>query len=128
MRARALRAMAAAFLFSACAAATPPSGASRDHREVLTQQQLAATNSADVYAALELLRPEWLTTRGPSSLTNATPAAPSVFMNGQLLGRVEALREMRVMDVSQVRFWPTGPAAAKFGMGHPRGVIEITRN
>jgi hypothetical protein len=51
----------------------------------------------------------------------------NVFMNGQLLGTAEYLRDVRVSDVTEVRFWPAGQAAARFGMGHPRGVIELTR-
>jgi hypothetical protein len=34
---------------------------------------------------------------------------------------------MRVIDVTEVRYWTAGQASARFGMGHPRGVIEITR-
>jgi hypothetical protein len=48
-------------------------------------------------------------------------------MNGTMLGKAEYLREMRVLDVTEVRYWEAGPASARFGMGHPRGVIEISR-
>jgi hypothetical protein len=41
-----------------------------------------------------------------------------------LLGKVEYLRQMRVLDVTEVRYWDPGQAWARFGMGHPRGVIE----
>jgi hypothetical protein len=49
-------------------------------------------------------------------------------MNGSLLGKADYLRDMRVLDVSVVRYWDAGQAATRFGMGHPRGVIEVTRN
>jgi hypothetical protein len=111
---------------AACAPARNRDGGSGD-RNNLTQAQLSATNSETVYQAVERLRPEWLTTRGPTSITNSTPTAPSVFMNGQMLGRPEFLKQLRITDVQSIRFWPAGPAAARFGMGHPRGVIEITR-
>jgi hypothetical protein len=119
------RALAFVLLVAGCASAAQQPGSSGGDRNVLTRDQLAATNSSDVYGALEKLRPEWLTSRGPTSVTNATPVIPSVFMNGQMLGKTEQLRDMRILEVSEVRFWPTGQAAAKFGMGHPRGVIEI---
>lgn len=129
MNARTLRALAAVFLLLAgCSAAANRDGAGRGDRSLLSSEQLAATNSANVYEAIEKLRPEWLTSRGPRSMTDATPAMPDVFMNGQRLGPAEYLREMRALDVSEVRYWAAGPAAARFGMGHPRGVIEITRH
>jgi hypothetical protein len=122
-----VRALTAALLVAGCSSAATRSSSGGDASR-LTQDQLAATNSGTVYDAVEKLRPEWLTSRGPTSITNPTPTVASVFMNGQLLGKIDYLREVRVIDVSEVRYWPAGPAAAKYGMGHPRGVIELTRN
>ena len=119
--------VAVTWLFLACASTTTQTGANRGTRNVLTQEQLAATNTTNLYEAIEKLRPEWLTSRGPTSVTNATPAVPSVYMNGSMLGKAESLRDMRVLDVTEVRYWEAGPASARFGMGHPRGVIELTR-
>ena len=110
-----------------CSSATTTNGPPRGDRNRLTQEQLATANSDNLYEAITKLRPEWLNTRGPTSITDATPVTPSVFMNGNLMGRVESLRDMRVLDVTEVRYWPAGQASAKFGMGHPRGVIELTR-
>ena len=114
-------------LLAACAGATRQPGALRGRGVVLTQEDLAATNSSSLYDALAKLRPEWLTSRGPTSVTDPTPAAAHVFMNGILLGDLSALRDVRVLDVSEVRYWDAGQASARFGMGHPRGVIELIR-
>jgi hypothetical protein len=48
-------------------------------------------------------------------------------MNGSMLGNADYLKELGVLDVSEVRYWDAASASARFGMGHPRGVIEITR-
>jgi hypothetical protein len=122
----ALAGIAACLVFG-CSSATTTNGAPRADRNRLTQEQLATANSDNLFEAITKLRPEWLNSRGPTSITDATPTMPSVFMNGNLLGRIDALRDMRVLDVTEVRYWPAGQAAAKFGMGHPRGVIELTR-
>ena len=106
---------------------TSPEATNREARNLLTQEQLAATNRDNLYEAIEKLRPDWLSSRGPTSVTNATPTVASVFMNGTMLGRAEYLRDMRVMDVREVRYWEPGPASARFGMGHPRGVLELSR-
>jgi hypothetical protein len=109
------------------AAGTTQAGAPAPRGSVLTQAQLSATNSETLYDAINKLHPDWLTSRGPSSVTDATPTSVDVFMNGTMLGRADYLRDMRVVDVTEVRYWNAGQAAARFGMGHPRGVIEITR-
>lgn len=117
-----------------CGGAASATGASQTQptpagqsRSVLTQAQLAATNSENLFDAIAKLHSDWLSSRGPTSVTDATPTAVSVFMNGVSLGKADALRDIRVLDVTEVRYWDAGQAAARFGMGHPRGVIEITR-
>ena len=93
----------------------------------LSKEQLASANSDNLYDAIVKLRPEWLSNRGPVSVTDPTLSAVDVYMNGSMLGKVDYLREVRLGDVTEVRYWDAGSASARFGMGHPRGVIEITR-
>jgi len=103
------------------------SGAARGANNVLTVAQLSATNAENVFEAINRLRPSWLTSRGPTSVTNTTPTEVSVFMAGTFLGHAEVLQQIRVLDVTEVKYWDAGSASARFGMGHPRGVIELTR-
>ena len=115
-----------AWLLCACAPAKTQTAAGGGGNR-LTQEQLAATNTSTLYDAISKLRPEWLSSRGPVSATDPTPTSVSVFMNGTLLGKVDVLRSMGALDVTDVRYWDAGQASARFGMGHPRGVIEVTR-
>ena len=94
---------------------------------ILSQEQLERANSDNLYDAIMKLRPEWLTSRGPTSVTDATPTAVDIYMNGSMLGKADYLRQVRLLDVTEVKYWDAGSASARFGMGHPRGVIEITR-
>lgn len=93
----------------------------------LTRTDLAAANSDNLYDAITKLRPEWLSSRGPTSVSNSTPTSVDIFMGGSLLGKADYLKQVSVLDVSEVRYWDAASASARFGMGHPRGVIEITR-
>jgi hypothetical protein len=125
-RSVAVLALGLAMTLGGCAsggAARPRSGAG----VILTREQLAGANSDNLYDAIVKLRPEWLTSRGPTSVTDATPTAVDVYMNGSMLGKADYLREVGLLDVTEVRYWDAGQASARFGMGHPRGVIEITR-
>lgn len=127
MRALTLLVVAVLTLAAACARGTSQGSSGGSRSVVLTQEELAATNSSNLYEAIQKRRPDWLTSRGPVSATDPTPAVASVFMNGTLLGKAEYLRDMAVLDVTEVRYWDAGRASARFGMGHPRGVIEIVR-
>jgi hypothetical protein len=123
--ARSLALLACCALAACASAASPRSGGAKSTR--LTQEELAATNSGNLYDAISKLRPEWLTSRGPTSATDPTPTAVHVFVNGTLLGDVDYLRQVQWTEVNGIRYWDAGQASARFGMGHPRGVIELIR-
>jgi hypothetical protein len=127
MRAPRLAAIVVVWALVGCAGASTQGRSDRTSRTVLTYEQLAGTNSENLYDAIDKLRPDWLTSRGPTSVSNPAPSVVSVYMNGTMLGKADYLREMRVLDVSEARYWDAGQASARFGMGHPRGVIELTR-
>lgn len=122
----ALLALATSCAIAGCAAATSAQGG-RAGSNQLTETELASTNSDNLYDAIAKLRPDWLTSRGPKSVTDMTLASVDVFMNGTMLGGIDYLREVRPLDVRDVRYWNAGQAATRFGMGHPRGVIELIR-
>lgn len=126
-RSLAITTILAACIMAACSSATARSRGAGGGSSVLTHEQIAKTNSDNLFDAITKLRPEWLTSRGPSSVTDMTPTAVHVYMNGTMLGDVEYLKQVRSLDVSEARYWDAGEASARFGMGHPRGVIELTR-
>lgn len=118
-------ALAAMWLVAGCAAATTTS--TRGNGTQLTQSQLAAANADNLYDAIVKLHPEWLSSRGATSVTDSSPTGVDIYMDGQLVGKADYMRDVRLLDVGSVRYWDAGQASARFGMGHPRGVIEITR-
>src|SRR3954468_16575694 len=105
-----------------CASAGSHARADGGSGNTLTSEQLTATNAEKVFDAITKLRPSWLTTRGPTSVTDATPTGVSIFMGGTFLGKADYLQQVRVADVAQAKYWEPGSASARFGMGHPRGV------
>lgn len=110
-------------LLSACsmAAQRGSSGA----RDVITADQMVASGARTAYEAVERLQPGWLTARGPQSMTNATPAVPDVYIGGNNVGDVDYLRGIDIVKLSEIRYYEAGEASARFGMGHPRGVIDV---
>ncbi len=105
------------------AGATP-----RGSMSTITHDQMVDVGASSVYDAVQKLQPSWLTSRGPTSMTDSSPSVASVFMNGNQVGDIEYLRGVRLDDVEAVRYYEPGEAGARFGMGHQRGVIEVIPN
>lgn len=107
----------------ACAASTGrSSGPSTDR---LTGPQMTAVAVTSVYEAVQKLRPEWLSSRGPRSLMDDTPTVANVAIGGQVVGDIDYLRRLSPDAVKLLRYWTVGEAGARFGMNNPRGVIEV---
>lgn len=84
------------------------------------------SGAQDVYSALQRIRPVWLSSRGPRSLTDPTPSVADVYLNGVEVGDVTYLKTVNVEDVREMRFYSAGESGARFGMNHPGGVIVVT--
>ena len=123
----ALTLVSTTWIVAGCAGATTQSRPDRGSDTQLTRTELATANASNVYDAITKLRPQWLSSRGATSVTDSSPTGVDVYMNGTFLGKADYLRDVRLQDVSVVTYWNAGQAAARFGMGHPRGVLEITR-
>lgn len=91
----------------------------------ITRAQMFEVNASTVYDAVQKLRPGWLSSRGPVSVTDSSPTVATVYMSGSEVGDIEFLRTLRPDNVEEVRYYEAGEAGARFGMGHPRGVIEV---
>lgn len=116
--------LAGALLVGACG--TPRAGGvSPGPSNTITREQMIDVGASTVYDAVQKLQPSWLTSRGPRSLTDNTPSVASVYVGGSNVGDIEYLRNLRPDAVAYVRYWDVREASARFGMGHPRGVIEV---
>jgi hypothetical protein len=125
MRLRALSLVVSlALIAAACGIGTAGTGTNTS-RNTITRQQMIDVGATTVYDAVQKIQPSWLTSRGPRSLTDDAGTVPSVFIAGNQVGDVEYLRNLRLDDVDQLRWYAPGEAGARFGMGHPRGVIEV---
>jgi hypothetical protein len=112
-------------VMAACGAGSGYTAVGGD-RNILTRAQLENVNATDLYDAVQRLRPNWLTARGPASVSDDPRGqVASVYMSGNQMGDAEVLRNIRLEDIDSLRYYDAGSAGARFGMGHPRGVIEV---
>lgn len=123
-RAAPLSAGVCLLLSTGCASEGPARPRPQDN--VVTADQIMASGATTAYEALQRLRPVWLGSRGPSSLTNPAPSVADVYINGVEVGDVSYLQNVHVEDVLRMRFYPATEAGARYGMNHPGGVIEVT--
>jgi len=121
--------LATTTLLAGCSSATSANGApgttTRSSQNQLSREDLSSANADNLYDAVAKLRPSWLSSHGVTSVTDATPTEVDVYMDGNFLGKSDYLKQVRTNDIVSVTYWDSGRASARFGMGHPRGVIEI---
>jgi hypothetical protein len=96
------------------------------NRSIITQDEIAQSNARDAYHAVQLLRPDWLRTRGSTSMRNTTPASVVVYVDGQRYGGPASLEQFRLGSFKELRYYTGSEATSRWGTGHAGGVIYLT--
>lgn len=97
----------------------------RAQPNVLTGDQLRATDATTVWDALRRLRPQWLRPRATSSLVEPLSEEPIVYVQGIRHGPLRSLQQMNIDRVRRVEFIDRRDATTRFGTGHGGGVIMV---
>lgn len=120
-----LLAMAAVLAGCASAGGSPGAGATRTRhsQNVITEEELSGVNEGDLYSAIQRLRPNFLVTRGQTSLLNEPGIV--VYMDNTRLGDLSTLRQIQVSDVKQVQYFSASEATQRYGTGTPNGAILV---
>lgn len=92
---------------------------------IITQEEIAASNAATAYDLIARLRADFLHDRGPTSLLLPNRRQPVVFLRDQLYGEIDQLRDFRSSDLAEIRFYPGPDAVTKFGTQYSGGVIQL---
>ncbi len=120
-------ALALSALLSACASAGAPGSGTVSHdRNVVTKDELVGTKATNVYDALRVIRPEFFSSRGVSSIRMATPDVLTVYMDRTQLGDLESLRNIDIALVTEVRRLTPREAAIRLGTDLPGGALLVT--
>lgn len=111
----------------ACASATssPAGGATADHAAI-TRTALAELPQLTAYEAIRRLRPAWLRYRGRSVLSSPEREGLRVYLDGAFYGDAEALSQVMVDTVQEIRFLDSRQATLRYGTGHTVGAIVIS--
>lgn len=111
---------------TACASGRSVSESRRDQR-ALTAEELQASGYQDAFSAVQALRPQWLWTRGTTSINLSESV--KVYLDGSLMGGVEQLRQIPVRSIASIRHLDPLEATNRWGLDHGLGAIMVsTRN
>ena len=96
------------------------------NRNVIAPEELTDSKARDAYHAVQLLRPEWLRSRGAVSMRDPTPTSVVVYVDGQRYGGPSTLEQFRLGSFKEMRFYTGSEATSRWGTGHAGGVIYLT--
>jgi hypothetical protein len=108
---------------SACSHAAQGGGNASSN--VISREELKASDAMTVYDAVIRLRGNFLTARGKTA-GREDWSKPAVFVDGVRYGDIETLRNIPVTTVESVRLYRAWEAQQKFGNGTMGGAIDVT--
>lgn len=119
----------------ACAAASGGTSAGpRRDRNTITTDELRTTQASTLFDVVQRLHPEWLvphtqgavgSASGRSITGSGSDTDIQVFMDTQHAGSIEILKQFTPSQASQLKFYSSSEAQARFGNGNLNGVIQI---
>ena len=108
------------------AEATAATGATtRRQGNVITAEEIASSSATNAYDAVRQLRSHWLTTRGVSGTRDAGAGGIVVYVDGARRGGLDALEQIGIEQVGEIRFLDASNATTRYGTGHTNGAIEV---
>jgi hypothetical protein len=115
-------------VLAGCGAREPGAGSSsslRENHKRITVEEVRMGPQSSAYDLVLALRPQWLRTRGPTSLGGTTESPVQVYLDGVRLGGVNVLRRISVPTVDSFQFMDPIEASSRWGFGHDNGAIMI---
>jgi hypothetical protein len=113
----------------ACATGTT-GGGSRSQSDVITFEEIQESNVNDAYELVRQYRPRWLRGRGPQSFTTdvrntTTPGYPKVKVDELPPMDLESLRDIRIVEIAEIRYINPRDATLRYGTGFSGGIIQV---
>lgn len=94
-------------------------------RDVITAEEIEASQAANAYDAIKKLRGNFLSYRGRTSLNGTSSPDPFVFVDDQAFGPIASLKTIPAIQVETIRLYRAWEAQTKFGRGLMGGAIAV---
>ena len=107
---------------------TPNNGLGFRDRNVLTLEEIQGARATGwtAWDLISQLRPEFLRSRGASSLRSIEPTTAVVYVDDIRYGELESLRTMSADQIHRVQYVNAADATTRYGTDHFGGAILIT--
>ena len=115
----------AVLILAGCASAGGRDASQRRDRTLLTAEDLRGTPALNLYEAIRMQRPQWLTKRGVLSARPGGDGDIVVYQDGVRTGGPEVLRRLPPEAIESVHFMAAADATTRFGTDHPHGAIIV---
>ncbi len=112
----------------ACSASSGQPGRTtpRVDENVITAEELATANAANLFDAIRQLRPRWMERGAPQALRgSAYQGELMVYVDRVREGGTEALRSIPLTLVESVRYLSASQAQGEFGLDNTFGAIQV---
>lgn len=125
---RFLMVLALHLAISACGSGPAPSAGLGLRRTLLTAEEIATAKGGawTAYDVISRLRPEFLRSRGRSSLTTSDPATAVVYVDEIRFGELNSLKTITADQILLIEYINAADATTRFGTDHTGGAILIT--
>jgi hypothetical protein len=107
-------------VLAGCASAG--TGIRRD-RSVITEAEMREAGHHDAWSTVQVLRPQWLHARGPSTIS--LRESVKVYVDGSLLGGPDRLQQIAVSSIIEIRYMDGIEATQRWGLDHGLGAILV---
>jgi hypothetical protein len=98
--------------------------ASRDSN-VITSAELVASQATNAYDAVRRLRPNFLNSRGPTTINGAGSGYARVYLDRVLFGDINSLKTLSVNGIREIHYYNGPDASGRFGLDNTAGAIEV---
>jgi hypothetical protein len=92
----------------------------------ITAEEISDRQFSDAYELVSVIRPNWLRTRGPQSLSDPQAGQVLVYLDGIRAGGAQFLRNLSATRVAYLEYLPPALAASRYGTDHDGGVILVS--
>lgn len=125
LRVRSLFSVVVPFWLFACA---HPQTSSQTplNSDVISEEEIAATNATNAYEVIKRLRGNFLSFRGKTSLLGTSNADPTVYVDNQAYGPISSLKTIPAIQITSIRLYRSWEATTKYGQGNMGGVIAVS--
>jgi hypothetical protein len=114
-------------LLAACVQSTPPGVTTPRDQNVITLEEIEATQAETAYDIIQQLRPRWMVrNRGNRSFNTTDADYAKVFVDELPPREFDFLRDIPRATILEMRFLEAREATYLYGTGYNAGVVKVT--